>query len=187
MFKNLFLLTIVMAVFFGCNSSNEMKGDQAAEQEIVMLTIQEFNQNPDEYVGKQIVIEGTVTHVCKHSGKRMFIGAGEELDETLQIKSSDEIAAFDVEYEGSDVFVTGTVDEFRIDEAYLSEWETEVRNNKPEEAEEGHTCEEGHDHEDGDMSHQLKQIEDYRQMIADNGGKYLSFYSIIAKEYHEKN
>jgi len=186
MFKNLFLLSIAMIILFGCGSSSDMKNDQVAEQEIIMLTIEQFNDNPDEYVGKQIVIEGTVMHVCKHSGKRMFIAGGEELEERLQIKSSDEISAFDVSYEGSDVLVTGIVDEFRIDEDYLMEWENEVRNSKPDESEEGHTCEEGHDHADGDMSHQLKQIENYRKMIAENGGKHLSFYSVIAKEYSEK-
>jgi hypothetical protein len=186
MFKNLFLLSISMVILFGCGSSTDMKNDQDANQEIVMLTIDQFNENPDDFVGKQIVIEGTVMHVCKHSGKRMFIGGGEELEERLQIKSSDEIATFDVDYEGLDVLVTGIVDELRIDESYLSEWENEVRNAKPEESEDGHTCEEGHDHDEGDMNHQLKQIENYRKMIADNGGKHLSFYSVIAKEYTEK-
>jgi hypothetical protein len=189
MIKNLFLLTIAMAVFFGCNSSTEMKGEQTAEaeaQEIVMMTSTDFHTHPEDYVGKNVVIEGTAVHVCKHGGKRMFIIGDESEEDRIQIKAGDAIDAFDVELEGSDVIVKGIFDELRIDESYLTEWENELKAENPESELKIHRGEEGHEHDEGDPNAEYEQIAAYRDQMKEKGVDHLSFYSIVAEEYKEK-
>lgn len=189
MIKNLFLLAIVAVFFAACNNATTESADQSAaddSQEIVMITTNDFNTHPENFVGKEVVIEGTAVHVCKHGGKRMFI-IGDTTDvERIQVKAGDEIDAFNVELEGSDVSVVGVVDELRIDEAYLTEWENELKADNPESELKIHKGEEGHEHSESDPNAEFNQIDAYRAQLAEQGVDHLSFYSIIAKEYKEK-
>lgn len=189
MFKKIFLLAMVAVLFAACNNATQQSGEQAAEteaQEIVMMTSTDFHTHPEDYVGKSIVIEGTAVHVCKHGGKRMFIIGDESEEDRIQIKAGDNIDAFDVELEGSDVTVKGIFDELRIDEAYLTEWENELKADNPESEMKIHRGEEGHEHDEGDPNAEFEQIAAYREQMKEQGVDHLSFYSIIAEEYKEK-
>ncbi len=231
MIKNLFLFAIVAVFFAACNNATTETGDQSAttdQQEIVTITTIDFNAHPENYVGKEVLIEGTAVHICKHGGKRMFIigytndiigdttdiigdtngiigdtndiisdthdiiddttdSIGNTSDvERIQIKAGDQIDAFNVELEGSKVSIIGVVDELRIDEAYLTEWENELKADNPESELKIHKGEEGHEHSEGDPNAEFNQIDAYRAQLAELGVDHLSFYSIIAKEYKEK-
>jgi hypothetical protein len=115
----------------------------------------------------------------------MFI-IGEDPDERIKVTTGDEIEAFDVELEGSDVEIIGIVDELRVDEAYLTNWENEVMADNPESEMKIHKGEEGHEHDEGDAEAELEQINDLRAQLLESGEDHLSFYSIIATEYKEK-
>ena len=185
MLKKLFYVSIIALAFVACNNSTQTNQEQEAA-EIAVITVEDFSSNPDNFVGEEIIINGTIVHVCQHGGKRMFI-IGEDPDERLQIKAGDD-ATFAVELEGSDVAITGLVDELRIDEAYLTEWENELKADNPESELKIHRGEEGHEHhEDDDPSAEYEQIENYRTQLTEQGVDHLSFYSIIAIEYQEKN
>lgn len=184
MIKKVFLFAMIAAFFVSCNNTGE-QSQQASAEEVAMITVQDFLTAPDNYVGKEIKIEGTTVHVCKHGGKRMFI-IGEDPDERIQVKAGDEIPSFAVELEGSDVLIAGMVDELRIDEPYLTEWENELKADNPESELKIHKGEEGHEHDEGDPEAEMKQIADYRAQLAESGKDHLSFYSIIAKDYQEK-
>lgn len=189
MIKKLFLFAIAATFMFACNNTKTETNEQteaAAPVEILTISTADFNTHPGDYVGKEILIEGTAVHVCKHGGKRMFIvGDTSEVDR-IQVKAGDEIDAFNVELEGSDVAVLGVVDELRIDEAYLTQWENELKADNPESELKIHRGEEGHEHGEGDPNAEFEQIDAYRTQLADQGVDHLSFYSIIAKEYKEK-
>ena len=155
MFKKLFLFTMIAVLFAACNSATTESGDQTSAtenqpEEIVMMTSTDFYTHPEDYVGKSVVIEGTAVHVCKHGGKRMFIIGDESEEDRIQVKAGDAIDAFDVELEGSDVTVKGVMDELRIDEPYLTEWENELKADNPESELKIHRGEEGHEHDEGD-------------------------------------
>lgn len=191
MIKKVFLFAIIATFFAACNNagtteSTEAPGQTTETPEIVMMTTTDFITHPEDFVGKEIVIEGTTVHVCKHGGKRMFIIGDTTDTERIQIKAGDAIDAFKVELEGSEVSVVGVVDELRIDEAYLTQWENELRADKPESELKIHKGEEGHEHDEGDPNAEFKQIDAYRAQLAEQGVDHLSFYSIIAKEYKEK-
>ena len=194
MTKKLFFLAALAMIFAACNStSTDQK--EANSEEIAVITCEDFSTSPDDYVGQDISIEGTAVHICKHGGQRMFI-VGEDPDERIKITCGEEMEAFEVEMEGSDVAIIGIVDELRIDEAYLSSWENELLADNPDsemkihkgEDDHGHgeEGEEGDDHHEVDIEGELEQINDLRAEIKESGKDHLSFYSINATEFEEK-
>jgi hypothetical protein len=190
MFKKFYLFAIAAIFVASCNNAPK---DQAAEgdemnsdeMEVVMISPDEFNANPDAFVDMNVVIEGTAVHVCKHGGKRMFI-IGTDPENRIQVKAGDAIASFDETLEGSDVVINGVVEELRIDEAYLTQWENELKADNPESDLKIHRGEEGHEHDEGDATAEYEQIDNYRAQLAEQDVDHLSFYSIIASEYKEK-
>lgn len=182
MTKKLFFLAALAIIFAACNNSTS---DQNQAKELATVTCEEFSTSPDDYVGQEILIEGTAMHVCKHGGKRMFI-AGLDPDERIKVTAGDDIAAFEVELEGSDVAVVGVVEELRVDEAYLTNWENEIKAETPESEMKIHTGEDGHEHGEGDVEAEFEQVNDLRAQLEESGKDHLSFYSIVAIEYKEK-
>lgn len=74
--KAFFFLTMAFFAFAckneGTNTTNEAIAD-AAVSEMATLTVEGFDDKAGDFVGKKIMINGTVDHTCKHSGKRMVI------------------------------------------------------------------------------------------------------------------
>ncbi|MCF8367151.1 MAG: hypothetical protein K9H16_15280 [Bacteroidales bacterium] len=189
MIKKLFLFATAAIFIIACNNTQTASSEQtaAAEPEVIaVMTTADFNTHPEDFVGKEILIEGTAVHVCKHGGKRMFIIGDTTEVERIQIKAGNEIDAFNVELEGSDVSIVGVVDELRIDEPYLTQWENELKADNPESELKIHRGEEGHEHNEGDPNAEFEQIDAYRAQLAEQGVDHLSFYSIVAKEYKVK-
>ena len=81
-------------LIIGCNT----KSDQTTE-EVTEVTVAQALQQADQLVNKALKLKGTVVHVCKHSGKRMFV-TGENPEEQLKITVGADIGAFDVSLEG---------------------------------------------------------------------------------------
>ena len=169
-------------VLGACNSENRALKDQEA----VTVSRENFEQEASGLVDKKIALEGTVTHVCKHGGKRFFLG-----EERIKVVASDRIGSFETSLEGSDVYVEGILREERVDEAFLAEWESELKESaEVKEKEIAHKGEPGHDHaeeaetEDPNASAR-KQIEQYREQLAREGKEYLSFYSVEVLDVKE--
>jgi hypothetical protein len=188
-----FLLSIVVLVFVitACdNQKNVNTGSANTEdvkvEEIALIDLNDFDNQAAEFVQKQVKFSGTVDHVCKHGGQKMFV-VTEESDARVKIVTGENMAAFNTELEGETVNVVGIVDELRIDEEYLREWEEELNNDIEEENEAMHTGEKkGDAHEgdhDEDHSNAMKQINNLRTQLIESGKDHLSFYSIICVEY----
>jgi len=133
-----------------------------------------------DYSGALVKVTGTVEHVCKHGGKRLFI-MGEDPEMRFKITAGEAIGAFERELEGSDITVTGIVEEQIIDEAYIASLEAEAAT---EDADEAHEHEEGAEGEaeehhtgTGDQAAHL------RQMLADSGSDSMSFYSLDCSSF----
>jgi hypothetical protein len=123
-----------------------------------------------EFVGREVRVSGTVDHVCKHGGKRMFI-MGENPEDRFKIEAGEAVAAFPVTLEGSEVIVRGIVAEKRIDDAYLDNWEAEL---ETEEDSEEQPEVEGDDHH----ATTGKKIENLRRQITESENDFVSFYTI---------
>lgn len=192
--KLVFFITLSM-IFFACGTRTEQP-PPAGEEELAVISVATFDSLAGEYIGQEVQIEGLIDHVCRHGGKRMFlVYAG--TDGRVKVTTGENIPSFDVALEGSDVVVKGVVDELRIDEQYLTEWENELIEQEALQTEEHAEGEpagaEEHGHGEhtgmGDQADQgthtdtRDQIKMYREQIASSDKGYISFYSIICSEY----
>jgi hypothetical protein len=176
--KTLCLLAITTLLLAACGGEN-------VQQAPVEVTIEEFNANTADFVGKTLVLTGIVDHVCKHGGKRMFV-MGTTPDERVKIEAG-EVGSFDVALEGSEVRVEGVVMELRIDDAYLDNWEEEACSEESRDMAkvgQGGGEEEAHD---GEHEKTLEQIESMRQKLADSGKDYLGYYHLECVSFRELN
>lgn len=185
--KNVLILFVLVGLLVACTNSQK-KAEKDGSEETVTLSVNDFTSKAGDYVGQEIVIKGTVSHVCKHGGKRMFIFDDNE-DNRVKIETGEGIASFDASLEGSDVEVKGVLKELVIDETYLTEWELEVNEemNNPEAdtvASAGHEGGGlGESADQGEHISALESIENYRKQIKESGKDHLSFYSVECTTY----
>jgi len=105
--KKLMLLLALSAIFMiSCNQSDKTKGDNATVDETVNATITELLASPADFEGKEVVLSGMVTHVCRHGGQKCFVLA-DDGETQLRINVGENINEFDVALEGSTVEFTG--------------------------------------------------------------------------------
>lgn len=188
--KKILTLLGLAIILVACNNSQKNINENTTANEPVNITVSDFLAKADEYVGQEVKIKGTVSHTCKHGGKRMFIFDDNE-DNRVKIEAGEEITSFDASLEGSDIVVSGILKELIIDETYLMEWEQEVNaelNNPEEESDTTVVAE----HEGGGLGEAadqgthvsaLESIADYRKQIKESGKDHLSFYSIECISY----
>jgi hypothetical protein len=180
MLKNLFSLAVIALFVAACGDNSTQKTD-----EVAMITVNDFNANPDLYVDKPIQITGTATHVCKEGGKRLFI-IGTDPEQRVKVETGDEIPSFPVELEGSDLVISGKVSKLIVDETYLTNWENEIKANNPGSDFKIHEGQVGHEAKEGDVSAELEQVNNLRTQLAESRMDHLAFYTVIASKYEEK-
>jgi len=187
-----YLVALLALVFVLSACENQQKKEAASEEEVVLIeeivpvSLSDFDVKAEELVGKQVMLIGTVDHVCKHGGQRMFvIETGSE--GRIKVTPDENIAAFKTDLEGQSVKLIGIVEEQRIDEDYLKEWEEEVMagvdmgDDKGEGSHLGGDTEKGGS--DADMEEEMEKINNLRQEIAESEKGYLAFYSVLCTEY----
>ena len=184
--KRILFITAIAALFAACNSTAENNEQNAQETtaEVVTTTLQELMATPENFVNKELQLEGLVTHVCSHSGKRMFV-QNQEGDMKLKITTNEDMAAFDKALEGSNVQVVGVFKEERIDEANVDQMEKELREGQEVEATHDHSHGDGHEHatEDEELQTKLDNLNAMREEIKSNEKGYISEYWMVCKEY----
>jgi len=173
------LLIFAAAVLFLAACGNR----QTKELPKVTFDLTELDTQAPNFVGKEITLSGTIDHVCKHGGGRMFL-VGSKPSARIRIDAGENIQ-FDASWEGKTAYVTGILEELRIDSAYLAKWEQEVKEKKGGDHSSGvHMGEAGHEkEEEGDVESELQRIADYRTAILDSGKDHLSFYSVKCTSY----
>ncbi len=174
-----FVYVFLIPVLFACNQSGKTTTEEAVvADEDVVLTLPEFFEKIDNSVDSEIKITGLVDHVCKETGQRMFIVDG---DKRLKVTTGDDISEFEIALEGKDVIVNGVVEEERIDDAYLDEWEAQL--SKGEEDHDTGIHDGNHaDEEDATLA----KINNYREQVKNSEKGYLSIYSVKATSFEVK-
>lgn len=114
--KNLSFFLLTALLFTACNQSIDQ--ESATQKDQSTITINEFYEHPEDYMGKEVTISGLVTHVCKHGGQKLFI-TGLEGDEALRIDVGEDIPEFDIEMEGSEAAFTGKI--YIMDEEFAAQ------------------------------------------------------------------
>ncbi len=188
--KHFLILIVLTFVLISCENTGEKTvsntdNGPAAINDIVVIYLKDFHSQAENLVGKTIVTYGTVDHVCKHGGQKMVI-VSKNTDKRLKVLTGKNMAAFNEDIEGENVMVTGIVDEERVDENYLREWEEEVKSSGIKEMEKDklHTGE-GHEKQqmESEFSAELEKINNLRKKLKESEKGYLSFYSLICQDY----
>lgn len=168
------------------NSADTTSATSTEQTTSSALEIDSLLARAETLAGKEVTIEGVCTHTCKHGAKKIFL-MGSDDTQTIRVEAGT-LGAFDAKCINSIVQVTGTLKEQRIDEAYLQNWEAQL---KAQAAEKHGTGEAGCSTEKkarGETASTSEdRIADFRAKIADRKAKlgkdYLSFYFMEAASY----
>lgn len=107
MIKRIFSFVIIAALVASCGSGSQKEASSNAEAG-TKVEFASLVENPDSYVGKNIIVEGKVIHVCTESGKKLFI-VGENPDISLFIAAGENMPKFPMELLGTTVAVEGVI------------------------------------------------------------------------------
>ena len=126
----LMMAVLFVAACFTLSSCGGGKKQQQAEEVVAAMSIDDVMAKAGELVDQTVVIEGVCTHTCSHGAKKMFL-VGSDDSKTLRIEAG-ELGAFDTKVVNNVVTVKGIIKEERIDEAYLVDWESRLKNQTEE-------------------------------------------------------
>jgi hypothetical protein len=190
--KYMLIFTVIALIATSCNCEDNSKETKSTDtsvavaDEVTTIQMVDFDDKVGDYVGKTIRIKGTVDHICAHGGQKLFV-VSEDSDARVKVTPDEEIAAFNAELEGDNIIIVGVVEEQKIDEAYLREWEEEIKagndmsDGKGEGIHLGGTVEKGG--EDADIDEEMEKVTNLRNMIKESGTDHLSFYSILCTSF----
>ncbi|PLX09184.1 MAG: hypothetical protein C0598_11985 [Marinilabiliales bacterium] len=184
----LFILIAIAFIAVSCENTPEKaeqkeKTTEVVSNEIVNVTMADFDSLANGLVGKNIALSGLVDHVCTHGGQKMFI-VDQNSDARIKVTPNEELAAFNTDLVGETLKITGIVEEMRVDEDYLKEWEEEINQGITGEGEGKKESADPKDHGGNEAAtSELDQIARMRAQIAETEKGYLSFYSILSTEY----
>ena len=174
------LLIFITAAVISLNSCNSTKTENKEETDVettaneatAMLDPKAVIADSETFDGAEVVLKGTVVHVCKHSGKRLHLMGA---DEKTKIRvEAGEIGKFERELEGSEILVKGVFKREIIDEEYLSKWESELK----KEGGEHHGSEGEHNESEGEHEEKEGKIKRYREMMKETAKGRIENYWI---------
>jgi hypothetical protein len=185
--KNLLLSLLLITILFSCaNQSSQKKDDKQVQ--LAALSVDELQSKAKDLVGKEVIVKGTVTHVCKEAGARCFVMGSNE-DVTIRIEAG-KIGSFTQEQMGSDIEVRGTLREVQIDESDIKEMQKSAAEGTPVNKEHalGHSGQAMHNVDGGkhDSTNQAKKLEQMNQKLAESKDGYVPVYYIDGIELVKK-
>jgi len=104
--KKTILISLFALLLFGCGSSNKQQATVSEEPEVVAITVDDLYKNAADLEDKEVVVKGTVTHVCKEGGARCFLMGSNE-DVLIRVEAGEKIGAFNQEQMGSELEIVG--------------------------------------------------------------------------------
>jgi hypothetical protein len=161
----------------GCSNPGTKPGTQAGtthagtDTTAQALTVSQLLEVAGQNVNKPVTIKGTVTHTCRHSGKRCFI-----MDTTgkqsIRIEAKGNIGGFNQELAGSEIMVNGTLREKRLNVPYIDEWEKKTIAEKEKAEDSGEHCDT-----------ELSNIKEMRGWMKAHNKNYYSIYFVDGNDY----
>lgn len=120
MIKRIFAIMMIAAFISSCG--NTTKKDETAKvvEGIEIVQFDSLVAHTDNYVGRNIVVEGKVVHVCTESGKKLFI-VGTNPDVRLYIQAGENMPKFPMDLLGTQVVVEGTINKIGGGEMAMGE------------------------------------------------------------------
>jgi hypothetical protein len=103
------IIPIVIAALLVSSCGNKKGKEISAGDKAVKVEFASLVSNPADYIDKNISVEGKVVHVCRVTGKKLFI-VGENPDVRLFISAGENMPKFPMELLGSTVSVEGRLE-----------------------------------------------------------------------------
>ena len=174
MIKKFLTIAVIAGLFASCageSQTDENNTETAVDtvQTTPEISLGEFDEKAGEFIDNEIIVAGIVDHVCKHGGKKILLVTD---DGDVHVESD---TRFNDSLMGSEIFVTGIVREFRVDEAYCLQMEED--NIKS--------------HSEGDTDDELfeskkEDIAFYRDSMKVAESDHISYYSLEYVSHKEK-
>ncbi len=101
----LFFAATLLLSCGGLKGPNE-KSAEADGKDLVVYMVDELYENVEDLAGKEVIVKGTVMHVCKQGGARCFLMGSSE-DFNIRVEAGERIGAFSQEQMGSDLTISG--------------------------------------------------------------------------------
>ena len=181
---------LTLTLMVSCGNKTAQPGTTASTEQNAapqaVMSIDELLASAEKNIGKEVTFKGICTHTCKHGAKKMFM-MGSDDTKTIRVESGS-LGSFDTRCINNLVQVTGIVEEQRIDEAYLQQWEESAKNQTMEQHGDGEAGCDSEKKARGETGNTVEErIADFRAQIAERKAKegkdYLSFYYVTATAY----
>lgn len=177
--KQMLLLACVAICLISCSSKsteNKENTDTQMSESNQVLNIEVYTLDSllvvaDQYVDKTVTVKGSVTHTCKHSGKRCFI-VGDDPNVSIRVEAKGNIGGFNRELVGSELAITGVLKERRLTQEYIDQYEKDIKEKKVEENGSAETCDA-----------ELANINAMREWMKNNNKDYYALYFIDGEEF----
>ncbi len=187
MIKRMLTILLLTALMAGCsnpkqNNNQDQKADSNPSSQTILKVNQVMNQ-PAHYTGKKITVEGVVTHVCEHGGKRLHLSPSGS-DVKLRVRTGKGLQPFKREIVGSTVQITGLFEEERLDQQYLNQLKKGQEKSHDHDAHQEDASSEGEQGEKAAAEQgQVSQayIEEMEQKIKNSEKGYISEYWLTAE------
>jgi hypothetical protein len=109
MFRKIVSILAIALIFTSCGNTGSKSSSSGTDGSSAKVEFTSLVEHPEDFVGKNISVEGKVVHVCMHSGKKMFI-VGENPDIRLFITAGEDMPKFPTELLGCQIVVEGTIE-----------------------------------------------------------------------------
>lgn len=175
--KKLVLFISILGLLASCGNKKENQtGDNSSNEAVQASNIPTYGLDSllavaDQLIDKTVIVRGSVTHTCQHSGKKCFI-VGDNENVTLRVEAKGNIEGFNRELVGSELAIKGVVREHRLTKEYIDQMEKETNEKKAKE-----------DESDGECQTELNNIKDMRDWMKANNKEYYSIYFLDGEQY----
>jgi len=170
--KNLLFVFALASILFACKSNKqEQQKKELKTEKAVAMQISEVMEMAEKNIGKEIYFQGTVNHVCAHSGRRVIL-----TDSTgsisLRVEAKGKINGFNRELVGSTIAIKGTIQEKQLTAEFIDQWEQKTKAKAKDIEEGGNHC-----------SAELANIASMRDWMKKRNKNYYSIYFVNGTDY----
>jgi len=114
--KKIALIGLVAILFVSCGQQTKKQESksESAQVEAIALTVDQVLDQAPELADQEVLVKGTVMHVCQQGGQRCFLMGSNE-DITIRIEAGEKIGAFSQELMGSELEIAGVLKEVKTE------------------------------------------------------------------------
>ncbi|MFN3556383.1 MAG: hypothetical protein ACK4VN_10500 [Bacteroidales bacterium] len=132
MLKRFAMIAVAALLVYSCGQAPEQTAD-AADVKLIAELVSE----PLAFEGQEVTFEGTITHICRHSGDKMRVNQLDDADFSIMVMLEEFKTQFSQEMEGRQVKVTGVL-KTRV--RNMDALEEQHDHDHAHDGEEGHAC-----------------------------------------------